>query len=289
MFNDHLYFYLLNKHPSLRNLRERERERETERETGRERQRETERGRDRPVFLCPKQTQQAQKPHLATISLTSLSRQNRERERETDRQTDRQTETERDRERRKEGETDLCFYVLNKHRRLRNLTYHLSTISLTSLSRQNGHKEIKPQSQKNLAYHLSHRRIGGKPAADDNGATGGLEPHGFELLIGEEVEFVLLAVHLTVGSSACNSQLNAQLMATADVGDTDVTATGRRRRDVSVAVACHSPVAAHTSDSAQATGVRRCEGTLTNNLFLIFHALSHRRSGRNVCTLGCVF
>ena len=40
----------------------------------------------------------------------------RERERDRDRQA------ERDRERRKEGETDLCFYVLNKHNRLRNLT-----------------------------------------------------------------------------------------------------------------------------------------------------------------------
>ena len=90
-------------------------------------------------------------------------------------------------------------------------------ISLTSLSRQNGHQEIKPQSKKNLAYHLSHRWIGGKPAADDNGFTGGLEPHVFEHLVGEEVELVLLAVHLAVGSSACNSQLNAQLMAIADV------------------------------------------------------------------------
>ena len=104
MFNDHLYFYLLNKHPSLRNLRERERE--TERETGRERQRETERGRDRPVFLCPKQTQQAQKPHLATISLTSLSRQNRERERERERERDRQTDRQTDRDRERQRETE---------------------------------------------------------------------------------------------------------------------------------------------------------------------------------------
>ena len=54
------------------------------------------------MFLCPKQTQQAQKPHLATISLTSLSRQNRVRERERDR--DRETERDRGRERQRENE-----------------------------------------------------------------------------------------------------------------------------------------------------------------------------------------
>ena len=42
------------------------------------------------------------------------------------------------------------------------------------------------------------------------------------------------------------------IIITADVGDTDVTATGRRRRDVSVAAACRSPVAAHTSDGRAA-------------------------------------
>ena len=48
MFNDHLYFYLLNKHPSLRNLRERERERDRERD----RQRETERDGKRERQTC---------------------------------------------------------------------------------------------------------------------------------------------------------------------------------------------------------------------------------------------
>ena len=58
-----------------------------------------------------------------------------------------------------------------------------------------------------------------------------------------------------------------------------------RYNDISIAVDCHSSVA-HTNDSTQATGVWRCEWTLTNNLTLIFQALSHHSSSRTYCNIN---